>query len=173
MVATRMRDTAFKRVLKTMPLGSPVEIEGPFGSFTLHKDANPAAVFLTGGIGVTPLRSIIRDAGRKQLPHQLLLFYSNRRPEDAAFLEELQKAKGDNPNYQFIGTMTDMASSRRPWGGKIGYINKQMLAEFISDLTTPIYYIAGPRGMVTAMRKMLADTGIHDIGIRTEEFNGY
>ena len=173
MVATRMRDTAFKRVLKTMPLGFRVEIEGPFGNFTLQKDATRPAVFLTGGIGVTPFRSIIRDAGRKQLPHRLLLFYSNRRPEDAAFLEELQKAKSDNPNYQFIGTMTDMASSRRPWEGKIGYINKQMLAESISDLTTPIYYIAGPPGMVTAMRKMLADAGIPDDGIRTEEFDGY
>jgi ferredoxin-NADP reductase len=69
--------------------------------------------------------------------------------------------------------MTDMARSRRPWEGKIGYINKQMLAESISDLTAPIYYIAGPPGMVTAMRKMLADAGIPDDGIRTEEFDGY
>ena len=173
MMATRMRDTAFKRVLKTMPLGAQVEIEGPYGNFTLHKNAARPAVFLTGGIGITPYRSIIRDAGRKKLPHRLLLFYSNRRPEDGAFLEELQQAERDNPNYQFIGTMTDMANSKRPWQGKTGYINRDMLAQSISDLTTPIYYIAGPPGMVTAMRKMLADADINDDSIRTEEFNGY
>ena len=173
MMATRMRDTAFKRVLKTMPLGAQVEIEGPYGNFTLHKNAARPAVFLTGGIGITPYRSIIRDAGRKKLPHRLLLFYSNRRPEDGAFLEELQQTERVNPNYQFVGTMTDMANSKRPWQGKTGYINRDMLAQSISDLTTPIYYIAGPPGMVTAMRKMLGDAGINDDGIRTEEFNGY
>jgi ferredoxin-NADP reductase len=173
MMATRMRDTAFKRVLKTMPLGAQVEIEGPYGNFTLHKNATRWSVFLTGGIGITPYRSIIRDAGRKKLPHRLLLFYSNRRPEDGAFLEELQQAERDNPNYQFVGTMTDMANSKRPWQGKTGYINRDMLAQSISDLTTPIYYIAGPPGMVTAMRKMLADADINDDSIRTEEFNGY
>ena len=69
--------------------------------------------------------------------------------------------------------MTDMANSKRPWQGKTGYINRDMLAQSISDLTTPIYYIAGPPGMVTAMRKMLADADINDDSIRTEEFNGY
>lgn len=173
MIATRMRDTAFKRVLKTMPLGAKVEIEGPYGNFTLHKDATRCSVFLTGGIGITPFRSIIRDAARKKLPHHLLLFYSNRRPEDGAFLDELQQAEGHNPNYQFVGTMTDMANSKQPWRGKTAYINRDMLAQLITDVTTPIYYIAGPPGMVIAMRKMLAKAGINDDGIRTEEFAGY
>lgn len=173
MVATRMRDTAFKRVLQAMPLGAPVEIEGPFGNFTLHKNATRLAVFLAGGIGITPFRSIIRDAARKKLSHRLFLFYANRRPEDGAFLEELQQAERDNPNYQFVGIMTDMANSKRPWQGKTGHINKEMLTQFISDITAPIYYTAGPPGMVTAMRRMLADAGINNDGIHTEEFDGY
>ena len=57
MVATRMRDTAFKRVLKTMPLGTAVKIEGPSGNLTLHNNVRKAAVFLAGGIGITPFRS--------------------------------------------------------------------------------------------------------------------
>src|SRR5215510_8557564 len=104
--ATRMRDTAFKRVVKTLKLGSEVRISGPFGSFTLHSDASRPAVFLVGGIGITPFRSIILNATKSRLAHKLYLFYSNRRPEDAAFLEELQKVEQDNPNYKFIGTMT-------------------------------------------------------------------
>ena len=59
MVATRMRDTAFKRVLKTMPLGTAAKIEGPFGNLTLHNNATRPAVLLAGGIGITPFRSIL------------------------------------------------------------------------------------------------------------------
>ena len=91
MITTRMRDTAFKRVLKTMPLGTQVKIEGPGGSFTLHKNSAKPAVFLAGGIGITPFFSILRQAAHDRLPHQLFLFYSNRRPEDAAFLDGLEE----------------------------------------------------------------------------------
>ena len=91
MIATRMRDTAFKRVLKTMPLGTEVRIVGPFGSLTLHQNAARPAVFLAGGIGITPFRSMLRQAAEQKLPHHLFLFYSNRCPEGAAFLEELQE----------------------------------------------------------------------------------
>src|SRR5436190_13886080 len=57
--ASRMRDTAFKRILQTLTLRSEVRISGPFGSFTLHTDTFRPAVFLVGGIGITPFRSII------------------------------------------------------------------------------------------------------------------
>jgi ferredoxin-NADP reductase len=60
--ATRMRDTAFKRSLKVVPLGTEIQIAPPSGSFTLHKNANKPAVFLAGGIGITPFLSVIRQA---------------------------------------------------------------------------------------------------------------
>ncbi len=173
MVATRMRDTAFKRVFKTMSLGTEVKIEGPYGNFNLQSNAARPAVFLTGGIGITPFRSIVLDATRNKLPHRVFLFYSNRRPEDAAFLEELQQIERENPNYKFNGTMTQIEKSNRLWQGATGYIDKKMLAESIGDLTDPIYYLAGPPGMVAAMRKMLNDVGISDDDVRTEEFPGY
>src|SRR5688572_6023980 len=53
-VATRMRDSAFKRALKSLSIGSPAKVEGPFGSLTLHNDRARAAVFIAGGIGITP-----------------------------------------------------------------------------------------------------------------------
>ena len=68
MITTRMRDTAFKRVLKSMPLSSEIEIKGPYGKMTLHDDAARPAVFLTGGIGITPFRSIALDAARSRFP---------------------------------------------------------------------------------------------------------
>jgi ferredoxin-NADP reductase len=172
-VTTRMRDTAFKRVFRTITLKSEIRISGPFGSFTLHTDASRPAVFLVGGIGITPFRSMILQAAKDKLALKLYLFYSNRRPEDAAFLDDLQKAEKQNPNYKFIGTMTDIRKSKRPWQGESGYITEEMLRKWVRDLNGPIYYMAGPPGMVAAMRQMLSTSGIGDDDIRTEEFTGY
>ena len=89
MVATRMRPSAFKRVLKAASPGLGVKFEGPTGSLTLHKNANKAAVLMAGGIGITPFRSIVLQAAHERLSHQIYLFFSNRRPEDCAFLSDL------------------------------------------------------------------------------------
>src|SRR5574340_1169234 len=102
MVATRLRDTAFKRVFQKLPLGAHIKIDGPFGNLTLHNNAARPAVILAGGIGITPFRSMAVRAAQEKLTHRILLFYSNRRPEDAAFLDELDSLQRQNPNYQFI-----------------------------------------------------------------------
>lgn len=173
MFATRMRDTAFKRVLKSMPLGSEIEFKGPYGRMILHEDASRPAVFLTGGIGIAPFRSIAVEAAAAGHNHQLQLCYSNRRPEDAAFLDHLSELEKGNANYQFIPTMTAVAGSKLPWTGETGYINAEKLARFVPDIKAPIYYIAGPAAMVNAMRATLADAGVDEASIRAEEFAGY
>lgn len=89
MIATRLRDSAFKRVLQSLPLRSEVKIEGPFGNMTLHNKVARTAVILAGGIGITPFRSMLVRAAHEKLPHRIFLFFSNRRPEDAPFLAEL------------------------------------------------------------------------------------
>ena len=173
MFASRMRDTAFKRVLKTMKPGTELTLDGPYGSFTLHNDASIHAVFLTGGIGVTPARSIVLQAAHDKLPHKIVLFDSNNRPEDATFLDELTEVQKENPNYTFVATMTQMEKSHRPWHGETGHIDKGMLAKYIGDLTSPIYYVVGPPAMVDALRSVLNAAGVNTDNIRTEEFTGY
>src|SRR5688500_8958431 len=171
--ATRMRDTAFKRVLKTMEVGTEVSMDAPYGSFSLHNNSRIPAVFLTGGIGVTPVRSIVLQAAHDNLPHKIFLFDSNRKPEDTTFLTEMIEAQKKNPNYTFIGTMTEMEKSDQQCDDETGYINKAMLEKHVGDLRLPIYYLAGPASMVTAMRKTLNEAGVDDDDIRTEEFSGY
>jgi ferredoxin-NADP reductase len=173
MVTTRLRDTAFKRVLKTLPLETEVKIEGPFGNLRLHNDVKRAAVFLAGGIGVTPFRSILLDAASKRLPHHIFLFFSNHRPEDAPFLDELQSLGKSNANYNFIGTMTHMEKSQRSWPGERGVINREMLDKHLKEASSPIYYIAGPPGMVKGLHAMLQAAGVDEDDIRIEEFTGY
>ena len=113
------------------------------------------------------------QAAHDNLPHRIFVVDSNRRPEDAAFLDELIEAQEKNPNYTFVGTMTEMGKSSRQWDGETGYLSKAMLVKYIGDLTLPIYYIAGPPEMVAAMRKTLNEAGVDDDNIRTEEFSGY
>ena len=173
MVATRMRDSAFKRVAGRMPLGAQVRLEGPFGNLTLHADATRPAAFLAGGIGITPFRSILVHAAMARLSHRLFLFYSNRRPEDAAFLDEVQALERENPNYTFIGTMTDMARSQRPWPGETGQVDQAMLARFLDGVGRPIFYIAGPPQMVSSLHEILRGAGVTDADIRAESFTGY
>jgi len=172
-LATRMRDTAFKRVLKSMAPGTEITLNAPYGEFTLHNDVSVPAVFLTGGIGVTPVRSIVLQALRDKVPHRILVFYSNRKPEDAAFLDDLAVSCDINPHYTFVGTMTRMETSSREWHGETGPVSQAMLQKFIADLTFPFYYLDGPPAMVGAMRQMLSEAGVGDDHIRTEEFSGY
>lgn len=172
-VTTRLRDTAFKRVLETMPLKTEVKIEGPFGDLRLHNDARRAAVFLAGGIGITPFHSILLDAADRMLPHHILLFFSNHRPEDAPFLDELQALEKRHENCKIIATMTNMEKSRLSWQGERGIIDKGMLDKHLKDAPSPIYYIAGPPGMVKGLHAMLQAAGIDGDDIRTEEFTGY
>src|SRR6185312_2727615 len=173
MVATRLRDTAFKRVLQKFPLDAEVRIEGPFGNLRLHNDKSRTAVVLTGGIGITPFRSILLNAAKEKLPHRIFLFYTNRRPEDAAFLSELQELEKKNPNYKLIACMTEMEKSQQPWSGERGLINHALLEKYLKGASSPIYYITGPPAMTKAMHTMLTAAGVDDDNIRIEEFAGY
>ena len=114
-----------------------------------------------------------RYAAAHALPHRITLFYSNRRPEDAAFLDELLELPNQNPNFTCIGTMTEMEKSSRAWEGEHGYIDAAMLARHLQNVEHAIYYLAGPAGMVAALRTMLNESGISNDDIRTEEFTGY
>lgn len=172
-IATRMRDTAFKRVLRHLPDGTQLKMDAPYGSFTLHNNTAIPAVFLTGGIGITPVRSMVLQATHIASPRRIAVFYSNRAPEDAAFLDELQQVAKQNANFTFVPTMTKMAHAREPWTGETGYVTKAMLERYLADLTGPIYYLSGPATLVSAMRKLLNDAAVDDDNIRTEEFTGY
>jgi ferredoxin-NADP reductase len=173
MVAMRLRTTAFKRTLNSLPLNSELLLQGPYGSLTLSQNGARPAVFLAGGIGITPFRSLIWNATESLSPRRILLFYSVRVPEEAAFLQELREMEQYNIRYKFICTVTQPDQVRMPWHGETGRISIEMLSKSIPDLSVPIYYIAGPSGMVTGVRQMLINSGISEDDIRAEEFAGY
>lgn len=173
MVATRMRDSAFKRVLGSLALGAQVQMDGPFGDFVLHDNASRPAVFLTGGIGITPVRSILLEAAQERLPHRIYLFYSNSRPDQAPFLKELDALTSVNPNFKFVPTMTRIDAAQGEWRGATGHISRELLDKNLKNAQSAVYYITGPARLVSTMRTILSQWGINDNDIRTEEFSGY
>ena len=171
MIALRMRQTGFKTALKAAALGTRFQVSRPRGSFTLHKDTTRAAVFLAGGIGITPMRSILYWAAEERLPHKLYLFYANRDAEDVAFLEELEGLAAQNPNFTLIPTLTRRKGPT--WSHESGPIDRGLLKRYLPGLNGPVYYVAGPSGMVAAMTTMLRSSSVSDDDIKTEEFGDY
>lgn len=172
-IATRMRDSAFKNWLKAAPEGSHVQMEGPFGSLTLHNNRARPAVFIAGGIGITPFVSMLRQATKDRLDQYMLLVYSNRRPEDATFLPELDQMAQQNKHFHLVATMTGMHKAGRPWDGERGHIDGALLTRLVGNLPAPIYYVAGPPAMVQAIRQNVQGIGVSDDDIRSEDFFGY
>jgi len=171
MIALRMRETGFKTALKTAALGAKFRVSRPRGSFTLHKDVTRPAVFLAGGIGITPVRSILHWAAHERSPQKLYLFYANRDLEDTAFLEELEGLAAQNRCFTLIPTLTRLKSPGWPYEN--GHIDQGLLTRYLQGLDGPMYYVAGPSGMVGAMTALLHRSGVSDDDIKTEEFGDY
>lgn len=162
-MATRMRDTPFKRAAREVPVGKTVELLALWGDFTLHKNPAVPAVFVIGGIGITPVRSIIAEATHQKLAHQLTLIYANRTRALAAYTEDLEGYAKANPNFTFVPVYTKAA----------GHVTASTIREHVRDTATPKYYLSGPEGMVKAMRALLIEVGADEDNVRTEEFDGY
>ena len=173
MIAMRLRDSAFKERLKDAPPGTTVAISEADGDLILHRDVSRPAVLIAGGIGITPFLSIARHAARESLQHRICLFYSNWRPELAAFLAELEDLQQANPQFQVVATITEPETSAQPWSGETGVIRPELLQRYLPDLTGPVYYLAGPPAMTLAMLDMLEDLGIDGDAIKSAEFLGY
>lgn len=168
--ATRLRDTAFKRVLRDLPIGTEVKLDAPYGDFTLHKTETTPAVFIIGGIGATPVRSMVAQATHDKTAHKITMIHANHTPADAPFKADFEQFAKDNPNFTYVSVATQDVPD---WDGERGHVDGAMLKRHVADLNAPIYYLSGPEGMVKAMRELLVGLGVNEDNIRTEEFAGY
>jgi ferredoxin-NADP reductase len=171
MIAMRTGQRAFRNVLELAALGDRFIVSRARGSFTLHHDVVRPAVFLAGGMGIAPIRSILHWATRERLPHRLYLFYSNRQIADAAFIKEFETMTAQNPNFTFIPTVTRHTNTA--WLYEKGRIDRQMLKQYLVWPKGPIYYLAGPPGMVAAMSELLISLGVSDDDLKTENCGEY
>lgn len=185
MLSTRIRDSPYKKRLSTLEEGSRVKVRGPEGQFVLHEDYSKAAVFLSGGIGVTPFRSMIKYATDKQLSLKITMFDSNRNRESILFKKEFDEWANINKNLKIIYTISEdhgrqeqqsSSFTVNDWNGEYGRIDKAMILKHLdaNALNISIFYICGPPSMLKAMQALLQDNlEIPKERIKVEEFVGY
>lgn len=164
-IATRVRDTAFKRSLREMPLGSDVEIGPIAGRLVLPADLSRPLAFIAGGIGIVPFISMIRWAAEEHLPANITLLYANRNREVAAYLDEL----GATPGLRLITTMDGDPA----WPGEKRIITAQFIKDYVADPQACRWMIAGPPGMSEALSAALQEAGVDKHNIQIERFIGY
>jgi glycine betaine catabolism B len=179
MISTRIRDTPYKKRLASLEGGTKVKVRGPEGKFVLHEDYSKPAVFLSGGIGVTPFRSMIKNATDRQLPLKIVMFDSNRNEQNILYKNEFDEWLNTNQNLKIIYTVTGDEPSSLPandWEGEHGRIDKSMLVKYLTkkELDNSIYYTCGPSGMINAMQTLLQkELQIPKDRIKIEKFTGY
>jgi ferredoxin-NADP reductase len=169
-LATRIRDSAFKRTLVELPVGTEVEVEPPKGKFVLQKDTSRPLVFVAGGIGITVFRSMLRYIREERLPYRVTLIYSNRDAESTAFLDELRELERELPDLRLILTMTDDPS----WEGDTRLIDAQVFEDYLGrDLNEFTFLVAGPPAMVESVQSSLEEAGVNEENVIADRFSGY
>lgn len=170
MFTTRISQTGFKQRFNSLKPGDKATIMGPFGNFTLQDDFSKPAVFLAGGIGITPFRSMIKYACDEKLAVKIALIYSNRSFEQIAYYKEFEEWQKKNQNFIVENTLTD--SQPANWAGGIGRITQDTIME-TSEAGKSVYYVCGPPGFVAGMESVLKDIGVEESLIKVERFEGY
>ena len=145
--------------------GTPLDLEGPFGSFGLPEQVDTPLLFIAGGTGIAPLRAMMQRA--LHLPHRNVgLFYSVRTPEEFAYEAEL-RALAERGEIELRQTVTRATDT--DWAGPRGRLNRDALAELVHDPAT-LCFICGPPALVDEMPKILSDLGIPRQRIKIEEW---
>jgi len=171
-IATRLRTSAFKRVLASLVPGAPLQMRGPGGKFTLPEGDRPI-VMAAGGIGITPFVSILRDVAARGVARPITLLYSTRRAQDAPYLEELTAMQRRGGGVRVVHTATGQEHGSRAVNGEHGPIDAAMIGHHVADLQAPAWMLAGPPGFVTGLRRTLVDAGVEAAAILLDEFYGY
>jgi ferredoxin-NADP reductase len=169
-LCTRVRDSAFKRSLTELPVGTEVDVEEPKGSFLLPEETDVPYVFIAGGIGITVFRSMLLYIDEGKLPYVVTLLYSNRDRQSAAFLDELTELDRRNENVRLVATMT----ADPGWKGETRHIDAALLRDTLGDeLGAFTYLVAGPPSMVEGVVGELKSAGVAEDRIVPGSFSGY
>lgn len=165
----KLTDHIFSRALNSFKVGDWMGIDGPYGRFTFEGEYERIAM-LSGGVGITPLRSICRYCTDTQLDTEIVLLYGNRTERDIVFKKEFEEMQRQNKKLKVVFTV-DEAS--KDWNGFTGLIDTEMIMKVIPDYDRRVFYICGPPGMVKAMEELLHSIGIPRANIQEENFAGY
>lgn len=153
------KGSSFKTAILNMRNGEQISAVGPGGGFVLPEDRNLPLCFITGGIGVTPFRSMVKYLLENNESRNIVMLYSNNTLEDVAFKDVFAEAERIGIKTNFIITKRD------------GHIDEKMIKEKVPDYKDRDFYISGPEPMVKAFKRMLS--GMEVRKIKTDYFPGY
>ena len=169
----RITNSLFSQSLHRLKKGDWMRIKMPFGAFTFH-DEHGKVAFLSGGIGITPLRSMSKFATDMKIPTDIVILYGNDTENDIIFKEDFDDMQKRNSNFRICYTLTSPHIDRKRWRGKTGYIDDRMIREEIPDYNQRVFSICGPPGMVQGLVSILKEKlGIQNDRIMIEKFKGY
>ncbi|MDP2837853.1 MAG: FAD-dependent oxidoreductase [Candidatus Moranbacteria bacterium] len=155
----RTGESGFKQTMAALKPGDTVAVTKAIGHFTLSQAADGLPiVFLVGGIGITPVRSILKQAAHEENERSFTVLYSNRFVKDATFHEELKNVK--LKNFQYVTTLSQDTMPCSGGNEERGYICESMVRKYVSDVQGVWFYIVGGPAFVEAMEKMLSDMGV-------------
>ena len=170
--ASRRSDSPFKQSLFALKPGDRVAVTGPVGRF-VYDEAAEHTVLLSGGIGITPLKSMLEYACDHCIERPVSLLYGNRTPDEIAFRNELDTLAEANPHITVVHTLSQPQAASEPWSGRTGRVNEALIREVVPQVDRARYYICGPPGMVSGLRGVLTQMAVPDGNVRVENFDGY
>jgi ferredoxin-NADP reductase len=171
-VTCKITDTPFKQALAALRPGEAAALFGPLGRFLL--DPTRPAVFLAGGIGISPFRGMLKYAADTGFPHSIDLFYSARVPEELVFQAELDAIARTHPGIALHYAVTRPADSASSWNGRVGRIGPVWLAEHLRPTVPYRYYVAGlPEMVEPIVRELLGPLNVPRDDVTFEMFRGY
>ncbi len=159
----------FSNALKGLRVGDWAKIDFPYGDFTFSGEFKKIGM-LTGGIGITPLRSICKYCTDLNLDSKITLLYGNQSEKDIIFREELESMQTQNRNLKVVFTTNEHETN---WKGYTGRINADMVKNEIPDYLETQFYTCGPPAMVEAMKTLLKNMKVDEKHIQKEDFPGY
>ena len=167
----KLTESEFSKALDQLKTTEGIKIKYPYGTFTFEGEHERIA-FLSGGIGITPVRSICKYIVDKRLGTDVVLIYANRTKRDIAFKEDFDAMQTAYPELKVIHIISQ--EEEKEWSGRRGHIDSQVIKQEIPDYAERKFYLCGPPGMVQAMGDILIDGLDVDSGnIFTENFVGY
>ncbi|MFA6216762.1 MAG: FAD-binding oxidoreductase [Candidatus Omnitrophota bacterium] len=167
----KITQSDFSVLLDTLKAGDMVKIQYPLGKFTLAAAGDSPVAFLSGGIGITPIRSMCKYAVDKNLGKGLVLIYANRSINDIVFKADFEQMQAEYPGLKVTHVLCEPAPGFRC---SVGLIDSQLIKREVPDYAARKFYLCGPPAMVEAMNKLLSrDLALPKENIITENFTGY
>ena len=166
------KSSSFKRSMLELNIGDKIVAGQLDGDFTLPRNRNKKLVFIAGGIGVTPFRSMIKYLIDKNEKRDIIIFNSNKSVSDIVYQDILCDAES-RLGIKVINTLTDLNSIPNDWRGETGFVNKEMILRYAPDFKERTFYISGPPMMVYMFKDALKKMGVFWFSIKTDFFPGF